>query len=376
MQFIDLQKQYQSLKQEIDEAILKVLNSCDFIMGQEVQELEDSLAEYVSRKYCVTCANGTDAISLALMAYNIRPGDAVFLPTFTFYATAEAVSLCGATPIFVDIDEETFNISTTSLQEAIRKVLDDKKLTPKAIISVDLFGLPAEFDSINQIGEKYNLLIIEDAAQGFGGAIRGKKACSFGNISTTSFFPAKPLGCYGDGGAVFTDEKSVKDTLESLRVHGKGANKYENVRIGRNSRLDTLQAAILQVKLKAFKEYELLQRQKIAAIYDELLNNVLKTPQIPPHYTSSFAQYSVLLKSEIQRDELQKKLKAHGIPSMVYYLKSMHQQSVYNNNISVEWKFPVAEQVSQKILSLPIHPYIETGHVEKICEIIIEELKR
>jgi UDP-2-acetamido-2-deoxy-ribo-hexuluronate aminotransferase len=374
MQFIDLQKQYRQLKNEIDESICNVLNSSNYIMGKQVSELEENLAEYVGMKHCITCGNGTDALILALKAYNIKQGDAVFVPTFTFYATAEAVSICGATPIFVDIEKDTFNMSPEDLEAAIKETVEDDKLNPRAIITVDLFGIPCNYEKIKDISEKYNLLLIEDGAQGFGGSVNGKMACSFGDISTTSFFPAKPLGCYGDGGAIFTNEDKVKEYLSSLKVHGRGNDKYDNVRIGMNSRLDTIQAAILLPKLKAFKEYELDVRNRVAKMYNENLNHVVRIPHIPKGYVSSYAQYSILFESEIQRDKIQKKLAENDIPTMIYYKKSMHQQSVYRNNISIYRGFSNAEEISNRILSLPMHPYLEDNEINNICAVITDNL--
>ena len=374
MNFIDLQKQYEQLKDEIDQGVQSVLNSANFIMGQQVGALEEMLAEYVGTKYCITCGNGTDALTLALKAYDIKHGDAVFLPTFTFYATAEVVSSCGATPIFVDIDRNTFNISPEDLEAAVEEVVKEGKLNPRAIVAVDLFGLPYNHPKISEIAIKYNLLLIEDGAQGFGGAINKKKACAFGDIAATSFFPTKPLGCYGDGGAVFTNELKVKEHIESLRVHGKGDDKYDNVRIGMNSRLDTIQAAILIPKLRAFREYELERRIAVATAYSEILSDVVEVPFVPDGYRSSFAQYSILLKSEKQRDNLQSALKEHKIPTMIYYKKSMHQQTVYRNNKSIYRNFDVAEEVSKTILCLPINPYLEEKQIADICEIIKDNL--
>lgn len=374
MQFIDLKKQYIQLKAEIDESIQSVLNTSNFIMGQEVKTLEAKLAEYVGTKYCVTCGNGTDALFLALKAYDIKPGDAVFVPTFTFYATSEAISACGATPIFIDVCKDTFNISHEDLEKAIINIIEENKLKPKAVIAVDLFGLPYNHRDVSGIASKYNLLLIEDGAQGFGGSIDGKRACSFGDISTTSFFPAKPLGCYGDGGAVFTNEERVKMYLESLRVHGKGIDNYDNVRVGMNSRLDTLQAAILLIKLKAFQEYELKARNEIADIYSDNLRDFVRGPYIPKGYTSSYAQYSILFDSEEQRNRVQLVLKELEIPTMIYYRKSMHQQTVYRNNASIYRGFPNAESISKTILSLPMHPYLENEEIGKICSIIKENL--
>nr|MBP7369111.1 DegT/DnrJ/EryC1/StrS aminotransferase family protein [Paludibacteraceae bacterium]MBP8967431.1 DegT/DnrJ/EryC1/StrS aminotransferase family protein [Paludibacteraceae bacterium] len=329
MEFRDLKKQYKVLKNDIDQAMLEVSASGAFIMGKPVKEIEQQLAEYVGVKHCVSCANGTDALTLALKTWGIKAGDAVFVPDFTFFASAEVVSLEGATPVFVDVDADTFNISPASLERSIEKTIQQGKLRPKVIITVDLFGLPADYSAIRKIADKYHLLILEDGAQGFGGEINGKKACSFGDISTTSFFPAKPLGCYGDGGAVFTDNDEWASLMDSLRVHGKGSFKYDNVRIGMNSRLDTLQAAILKVKFDAFKRYELNDINKVADFYTEKLKDLVKTPFIPKGYLSSWAQYTIQLQDEKQRDGLQAYLKEQGIPTMVYYPKPMHEQTAY-----------------------------------------------
>ena len=303
MEYIDLKAQYKELKDKIDSNIQKVINNAEFISGPEVKELEEKLAEYVGRKYCITCANGTDALTIAMRVLDVKQNDAVFVPSFTFYSTSEVVSLEGATPIFVDVDERTFNIDVKKLEKAIKQVLEEGKLNPKAIIPVDLFGQVANFPEIDKIAKKYNLKVVEDAAQGFGGSINGKMACSFGDISTTSFFPAKPLGCYGDGGAIFTDDEEIYKLMLSLRVHGKGSFKYENVRVGYNSRLDTIQAAILLPKLEAFKEFELDNRNKFAKLYTERLKDVVKTPVVPEGYVSSWAQYTLILVSVEERNE-------------------------------------------------------------------------
>lgn len=372
MQFVDLKTQYIRLKAEIDQSIQAVLDNADFIMGPQVKELERQLADYVGVKHCISCANGTDALTLALMTYDIKAGDAVFVPTFTFYSTAETVSLRGATPIFVDIVPDTYNISCASLREAIQSVKGKGQLNPKAIIAVDLFGLPADFTELCGIADEYGLKLIEDGAQGFGGSINGQKACSFGDIATTSFFPAKPLGCYGDGGAVFTDNDVLCSLIQSYRVHGKGEDKYDNLRVGLNSRLDTLQAAILMPKLKAFREYELEARNRVADQYRKGLKDCLAAPQIPEGYISSYAQYSVLLKNERQRDWVQQGLQKNGIPTMIYYRKSMHQQTVYQDNPSIDFRFPIAEDISRRILNLPLHPYLE----EKEQLYIIETIRK
>ena len=369
MQFRDLKKQYEVLKQDIDKNIADVLRSAAFISGPQVTEFEKQLAEYVGVKHCITCANGTDALSMALMAWDIKEGDALFVPDFTFFATGEVVSFEGATPVFVDVDETTFNMDPESLEFAIQAVIAEGKLTPKAIIPVDLFGLPANYPAIREIADTYGLLILEDGAQGFGGRINGKEACSFGDISTTSFFPAKPLGCYGDGGAIFTDSDEVAAYLESIRVHGKGSFKYDNVRIGVNSRLDTLQAAIMLPKLKAFGDYELADVNKVAEKYTSLLKDVVKCPEIPEGYYSSWAQYTIQLKDEAQRDGLQAFLKENGIPSMVYYPKPMHLQKAFEG-LKQYQECPVTERLCKTVLSLPMHPYMTDEDIELVAETV------
>ena len=375
MQFRDLNKQYRLLKPEIDQAMLDAVASGAFIMGKPVKELETALAEYVGVKHCISCGNGTDALTLALKAWNIGQGDAVFVPDFTFFATAEVVSLEGATPVFVDVDADSFNMDPVCLEKAIQKTIQEGKLCPKVIITVDLFGLPANYPAIRKIANKYQLLILEDGAQGFGGSINGKKACSFGDISTTSFFPAKPLGCYGDGGAVFTDNDEWAAIMDSLRVHGKGSFKYDNVRIGLNSRLDTIQAAILKVKFKAFTEYELEKINEAACFYTEKLKDVVKTPVIPGGYYSSWAQYTIVLKNREQRDALQTSLKEQGIPSMVYYPKALHEQTAYRPLNYQPGSSPVSEMLSECVLSLPIHPYISEEEINQVVSEITTYFK-
>ena len=374
MQFRDLAKQYQVLKNEIDQAMLSVASGAHYIMGPQVKELEQQLAEYVGVKHCLTCANGTDALTLALKAWGIGPDDAVFVPDFTFFASAEVVALEGATPVFVDVDDITYNINVQSLEAAIQQVLTDGQLTPKVIVAVDLFGLPAIFPSVKAVARKYNLLILEDGAQGFGGSIGDRKACSFGDIATTSFFPAKPLGCYGDGGAVFTDNDEWARLINSYRVHGKGTDKYDNVRIGMNSRLDTLQAAILQVKLHAFdKEVELVNTA--ACHYTELLKDHVKTPVIPEGFRSSWAQYTIQLPTEEMRSHVQQVLKQADIPTMTYYPKTMHQQTAFQGTHSpVSCDGYAADRLSQTVLSLPMHPYIKASEIEHICSKLIAAL--
>lgn len=354
MQFIDLAAQYQHLKTRIDKRIHNVLDHGKYIMGPEVFELEDKLAEYVGVKHAITCANGTDALTLCMMVLDIKEGDAVFCPTFTFFATAEAIAFAHATPVFVDSDEATFNICPKHLERQIIKTLEEGKVTPKAIIAVDLFGLPANYPELEAIAKKYNLKLIEDAAQGFGGEINGKRAGSFGDIATTSFFPAKPLGCYGDGGAVFTDNDEYAELLRSYRVHGKGSDKYDNVRIGMNSRLDTIQAAILLEKLAEFPQ-ELINRNEAAQKYESKLSATYNTPKVPKGYVSSWAQYTLLL--EHRAIEIAK-YKDQGIPTMIYYIKCMHQQTAFEYLNYKIGDFPISEQLSKKVLSLPMHPYL------------------
>lgn len=366
MQFRDLQRQYQILKPEIDQEIQQVLTAGNFISGQQVKELEEQLAEYVGVKHCITCANGTDALSLALMVWNIGPGDAVFVPDFTFFASGETPAYQGASPVFVDVEEDTFNISPSSLEQAILKVQAEGRLTPRVVIPVDLFGQPADYPAIQKIAKKYGLFILEDGAQGFGGRINEKRACSFGHISTTSFFPAKPLGCYGDGGAIFTDNDEWTSLLHSYRIHGKGNDKYDNVRIGINSRLDTIQAAILKVKFKAFQDRELVQVNEMAERYSQKLKDLVKVPQIRNGYYSSWAQYSILLESERERNRLQKYLKEREIPSMIYYPKPMSKQTAFRDMDCRKVELAVTEDICKRVLALPLHPYMDEEEQEKV----------
>ncbi len=384
MEFRDLKKQYQVLKPQMDQAMQNVASSGGYIMGEAVALLEQQLQQYVGVKHCITCANGTDALTLALKALGIGKGDAVFVPDFTFFASAEVVALEGATPVFVDVDPSTFNMASESLEQAINQVADDTSLTAKAVIAVDLFGLPADFSRITALAHQHGLYVIEDGAQGFGGRIGDKRSCSFGDIATTSFFPAKPLGCYGDGGAVFTDNDEWAEMIRSLRVHGKGSNKYDNVRIGINSRLDTLQAAILGVKLNAFVEYELESVNKVASRYSELINNSVKeknvhidTPMIPDGFLSSWAQYTIKINfaddPHLLRTELQQRLKSVGIPTMVYYPTPMSKQTAFRG-LNGFVPTPNAECLSESVLSLPMHPYLLDEDVERVVKAIVQAL--
>ena len=374
MQFRDLKKQYQVLKKDIDPAMIQIATDCNFINGQQVKELERELADYVGVKHCITCANGTDALTMAMMAWDIKEGDAVFVPDFTFFSSGEIVAHAGAAPVFVDVDLDTFNISEESLIAQIENVIKEGKLRPRAIVAVDLFGLPADFTVLKKIADKYGLLLLEDGAQGFGGSIDGKKACSFGDISTTSFFPAKPLGCYGDGGAVFTDDDETAQLLESIRIHGKGDGKYDNVRIGLNSRLDTIQAAILSIKLKAFCDYELRDINQAAQLYTKKLKDIVKTPIIPDGFYSSWAQYTIQLENRETRNKIQQDLKAKDIPSMIYYQKPMHKQGAFGGQAGSDELFPNTIKLCDTVLSLPIHPYITEEDIALVASVIKENL--
>ena len=398
MEFRDLKHQYQVLREDIDRVVLEAMASGAYIMGPQVRALESELAAYVGVKHCLTCANGTDALTLALKAWGIGPGDAVFVPDFTFFSSAEVVSLEGATPVFVDVCEETFNIDAADLERAVQAVLAEGRLRPRVVVTVDLFGLPADYQAVRAVADRYGLLVLEDGAQGFGGTIDTKRACSFGDISTTSFFPAKPLGCYGDGGAVFTDNDEWAALIESYRVHGKGQFKYDNVRIGLNSRLDTLQAAILQVKLKAFADYELDAVNEVAAHYAERLQG-LATPVIPEGFRSSWAQYTVRFADRAERDAVQAALKAAGIPAMVYYPKPMHLQTAFldphagqrpprddtkegrpqdvrKEGRPQDVRCPVATSLCDRVLSLPMHPYMRVEDVETVCAAVRSAVAR
>lgn len=374
MEFRDLKKQYAVLKTEIDSGIAQVLESARYISGPQVSELERQLADYVGVKHCIACANGTDAITLALKAWGIGKGDAVFVPDFTFFSSGECPALEGATPIYVDVEQDSFNMDPDRLEEAIKKVLAQGKYTPKAVVAVDLFGRPADYSRISPLCDQYGLYLLEDGAQGFGGSIDGKMACSFGHISTTSFFPAKPLGCYGDGGAVFTDNDDWAALLRSLTVHGKNGNdKYDNIRVGMNSRLDTLQAAILLPKLAAFRENELAAVNAAAEKYTHRLQgSCLLVPQLPENVGSSWAQYTVILPESADRAGLQAYLKRAGIPTMVYYAKPMHLQGAFALTDSADADCPVTEYLCNHVLSLPIHPYLEDEEIDLVCKKLLE----
>ena len=369
MEFRDLRQQYQLHKKEIDTAMQSVLNKADFISGKQVRQIESKLAEYVGAIYCITCANGTDALQLALMTWKVGKGDAVFVPDFTFFSSGEVVPMTGAVPVFVDIEEDTYNISPQSLETAIEYVLHHTDLRPRVIVAVDLFGQPAEFDQVRQIANRYGLLILEDAAQGFGGKIGEKRACSFGDISTTSFFPAKPLGCYGDGGAVFTDNDEWAELLHSYCVHGKGKDKYENIRIGMNSRLDTLQAAVLLEKIKFFDD-EIAKCNQIAEEYTKRLKDFVKIPVIKEEMYSSWAQYTICFHNNEEREKAARILKEKSIPAAIYYRKPMHMQEAFKEYGFQELDYRITKRTCDCCLALPIHPYLSIDDIQYITDTI------
>ena len=366
--FIDLKTQQAKIAPQLRDRIERVLSHGKYIMGPEIRELEERLAAYVGVKHVVTCSSGTDALLMPLMAHGVGPGDAIFTTPFTFVATAEVIQLLGATPIFVDIDPKTFNIDPAALEKAVSELSKNPNtasLTPKGIIPVDLFGQPAEYDAINALARQNNLFVLEDAAQSFGGTYKKRRTCSLADVAATSFFPAKPLGGYGDGGAIFTNDEGLADVLRSIRVHGQGSDKYDNIRIGLNGRLDTLQAAILLVKMDIFDQ-EVEARQKVAERYSRGLCDLVEVPYVAPHCTSIWAQYSVL---SDRRQILQDKLKAAGIPTAVYYPLPLHLQGAYKHLNYKSGDFPVSEMAAKRIFSLPMHPYLEESTQQDIIEI-------
>jgi len=366
--FIDLAAQRRRIAREIDAAIARVLDHGIFISGPEVAAFEAKLAAFCGARFAVACGNGTDALQLALMAKGIGPGDAVIVPDFTFTATAEAVALVGGTPVFVDVQAADFNIDVGQLEAGLRAA-KDRGLKPRALIAVDLFGLAADYEALNAFCDANGLLLIADAAQSFGAALRGRKVGTVAPITTTSFFPAKPLGCYGDGGAILTDDADLVATLKSLRVHGQGTDKYDNVRIGVNSRLDTIQAAILMCKLDIFAD-EIEARQLVAARYAGALANRVLTPTVPDDAVSVWAQYTVRIPGG-RRDEVAAKLKAAGVPTAIYYPKPLHQQTAYRH-FPAAGSLAVSQRLSGEVLSLPMHPYLEGATQERIVTAIVD----
>jgi dTDP-4-amino-4,6-dideoxygalactose transaminase len=377
MQFIDLAAQQKRIRDKIEARIKKVLDHGQYIMGPEVFELEEKLAAYVGVKHAIGCASGTDALLMALMAYNVGPGDAIFTTPFTFVATAEVISLLGATPVFVDIDPVTFNIDPAKLEESISAFCADMEkshLKPRGIIPVDLFGLPADYDQLQAIARKFDLFVIEDAAQSFGAEYFGRKTCSMGNVGCTSFFPAKPLGCYGDGGMCFTDDDGLAEVMRSIRIHGQGTHRYDNVRLGINGRLDTVQAAVLLAKFEIFPE-EVDLRNNVAGVYSNLIRSRtgLVTPHVPQNSTSVWAQYSILAADGEQRSVLQERLlKTHGIPTAIYYPKPLHMQNAFAGLLYETDDLSISEDCARRIFSLPMHPYLQEPDQQRIAALLAD----
>ena len=369
MQFIDLHRQYEKLQDGMRQRIDAVLEHKQFIQGPEVRELEMRLASYTGRKYVKSCASGTDALTISLKALGVKQGDAVFVPSFTFFASAESIALAGGIPVFVDCREDTFNMSPDSLREAVSRVKDAGQLRPKGILAVDLFGQPAEYGEICAIARENDLFVLEDGAQGFGGGIGDNRACSFGDISATSFYPAKPLGCYGDGGAIFTDREDLAEAIDSIRNHGQGRNKYDNVRIGLNSRLDTIQAAVLLEKLELF-EGELALREQAAGMYTQRLNDVIGTPAILDGYTSCWAQYTLKAKNSEERERILQALEREEIPTAVFYPTPAHRTPAFADRCSCPRSLAVTEELSKRVFSVPMHPYLSEAEIDRICTII------
>jgi len=386
MEFIDLATQQKKIREQIDRGIANVLNHGQYIMGPEIAAIENELARYTGVKHAVSCASGTDALLMALMARGIGPGDAVLTTPFTFIATAEVISLLGATPVYVDIDPKTYNIDPDHLERCLAALRSNdaglyplprieglETLTPKAVIPVDLFGLPADYGRLDEITKHEGLFLIEDAAQSFGAELQGRKSCSFGDIACTSFFPAKPLGCYGDGGMCFCSEDGPAEAMRSIRLHGKGNHKYENVRIGINGRMDTIQAAILLAKFSLFEE-EVRLRQAVASRYTERLHACrdLVTPYVRSGYRSVWAQYSLLARDEAQRDAIMKKMQAAGIPTVIYYPRPLHLQGAFSFLGYRQGDFPVSEESARRIFSLPMHPYLGEADQDRIVSSLLD----
>ena len=369
MEFIDLKAQYAALKDEIDDSIHKVLTSTHFILGEEEEEFEKKLAEYIGVRHVVGCSNGTDALQLIYMAYGIGKGDAVFCPDMTFVASVEPACLLGAEAVFCDIDSRTYNIATDSLERQINAVIKEGRLTPKAVVAVDFIGNPADYSEIQKVAQKYNLLLIEDAAQGIGASINGVKCGAFGDIAATSFFPSKPLGCYGDGGAVFTNDDAMDQLLRSIRVHGKGKSKYDNQRVGMNARLDTIQAAIMLPKLKVLDQ-EISIRQAIAGRYNQAFKDIFQIPYVMEGMVSSYAQYALLARDTGQRDYIMSELKAHNIPTLVYYPVPLHKMKVFAGCFMGEETFENTVSYADRTFSLPFSAYLKEEDQEKVIDIV------
>lgn len=373
MEFIDLKAQYAALKEEIDDNIRKVLTSTHFILGEEEQEFEEKLAQYIGVKHVIGCSDGTAALQLIYMAYGIGKGDAVFCPDMTFVASVEPACLLGAEPIFCDIDPQTYNIAADSLERQINAVIKEGRLTPRVVVAVDFIGNPANYNELQKITQKYNLLLIEDAAQGIGASVNGIKCGALGDIAATSFFPSKPLGCYGDGGAVLTNDEEINSLLRSIRVHGKGKSKYDNQRIGMNTRLDTIQAAVMLPKLKVL-DREIAARQMLAEQYNKAFEGKFQIPYIMEGMISTYAQYALLAKDTEQRDYVMDVLKAHGIPSLIYYPIPLHKMKVFEGCFMGEETFENTIAYADRTFSLPFSAYLKEEDQQKVIEVVCEAL--
>lgn len=374
MQFIDLKTQFERIEDDVFSRVSTVLQSQKYVMGPEIAELEEKLAEYAGVRHAISCSSGTDALVIPLMGYDLKATDAVFVPSFTFFASAESITLAGGTPVFVDSDAATFNLSPADLDRAIDETLAEGKLTPRGIITVDLFGQPADYDEILAIADKHGLFVIEDAAQGFGGEYKGAKAGSFGNVASTSFFPAKPLGCYGDGGAIFTDDDDLAELIKSIRVHGQGSDKYDNVRIGVNGRLDSIQAAVLLSKLAIF-DSEVEARNWVANAYSERLSDVLAVPAVTNGKLSVWAQYTLVAKDADERTAIIDACKAAGVPTAVYYPIPIHLSTAYKSLGYKLGDLPVCEDLANRVFSIPMHPYLQESDIEQIVAAVKEGLR-
>ena len=372
IKIFDLKEQYKQISEEIEKDVLKVLRSGQYILGSNVIKIEEKFSKFLNTKYAISCNSGTDALLISLRCLGIKKNDEIITSPFTYFATAEVISLCGATPIFVDIKKDTFNINPDSLEIKINEVLREGKYRPKCILPVNLFGLLADYDKINEICYKYNLFLLEDAAQSFGATFENKKSCSFGNVSATSFYPAKPLGCYGDGGAIFTNESDLYNIMKSIRVHGEGIDKYHNDRIGLNSRLDTLQASVLLEKMNIFDE-EVEKRNCIAKIYTKALKEKYQLQFISDRNISSWAQFSLLANSKEHREKIIKTLSNNNIPTSIYYAIPLHLQTAFNKLNYKNGDFPISEEISDLIFSIPMHPYLNEKDINKIINILIDE---
>lgn len=371
MEFINLKKQYELLRPTLKAKLDEIMTAAHFIGGAEVSEFEERLAEYVGRKHCLGCGNGTEALQLAYMVHGVGAGDAVFCPAMTFIASVEPACMLGATPVFCDIEPDTFNLSPDSLEEQVLRVEKEGNLKPRVVVAVDFLGNPVRFDEISQICEDHDLLLIEDAAQGAGAVYKGKRCCSFGDIACTSFFPSKPLGCYGDGGAVFTDSDEVAGQLSSLKAHGRGASKYDNERIGVNSRLDTVQAAVLLTKMDLL-DGEMARRQEVAARYWQAFDGEIQTPKITEGSTSSFAQFVLIADSQEQRDSIVDSMKRSGVPSLIYYPKPLHQMKAFD--VGAGAAFPNAEHYAECNFGIPFSPYITEEEQDEVISVVLSSL--